>query len=172
MTQMQWDQPPEVMIDPSKTYYATFKTPKGSFRVRLLADKAPKTVNNFVFLAQQGFYDDTTFHRVLEGFMDQGGDPAGTGMGGPGYRFEDEIHPDLKFDQEGLLAMANAGPGTNGSQFFITYGPADWLTGRHTIFGVVVKGLAVAKGLKRRDPQRRPDYPGETLESVTIEQVD
>ena len=171
MAQMQWDNPPEMGIDPEKTYYATMKTAKGNIRIRLFADKAPNTVNNFVFLARQGYYDNTTFHRVIDSFMAQGGDPTGTGRGGPGYHFEDECDPSLTFDKPGLLAMANAGPGTNGSQFFITYAPTDWLNGKHTIFGVVTKGMAVALGLKQRDPQRQRT-PGEAIESVTIEEVD
>jgi peptidylprolyl isomerase/peptidyl-prolyl cis-trans isomerase B (cyclophilin B) len=166
----QWDQPPEMDIDPEKTYYATLKTEKGDIKVKLFAEKTPKTVNNFVFLARQGFYDNTTFHRVIPNFMAQGGDPTGTGAGGPGYQFEDEIDPELNFDQQGLLAMANAGPGTNGSQFFITYAPAPWLNGKHTIFGAVVEGMDVALSLRERDPQRRPRFPGDTLETVVIEE--
>jgi cyclophilin family peptidyl-prolyl cis-trans isomerase len=112
-----------MVIDPQKTYMAIFKTEKGDFVIELYADKAPKTVNNFVFLARDGFYDDTTFHRVIKGFMAQGGDPTGTGRGGPGYKFADEFHSSLKHDGAGILSMANAGANTNGSQFFITYGP-------------------------------------------------
>ena len=114
----QWDAPPELTIDPAKIYLATFKTAKGNIQVQLFADKAPITVNNFIFLARQGYYDNTTFHRVLTDFMAQGGDPTGTGSGGPGYTFEDEFSPDLLFNEPGLLAMANGGPNTNGSQFF------------------------------------------------------
>ncbi|NUQ85304.1 MAG: peptidylprolyl isomerase [Anaerolineales bacterium] len=156
-------------IDVTKKYFATFKMAKGGeFTVELFADKAPLTVNNFVFLARDGFYDGTTFHRVLEGFMAQGGDPTGTGGGGPGYRFEDEINDDLKFDKEGILAMANSGPNTNGSQFFITYAPTPWLDGLHTIFGRVVEGMDVVKGITLRDPNLLPDYPGDAIETITI----
>ena len=130
-------------IDVDKSYTATIKTNQGSFTVDLFAKDAPKTVNNFVFLAKDGFYDGVIFHRVIKNFMIQGGDPTGTGTGGPGYKFEDEIVPTLVFDRKGLLAMANSGPGTNGSQFFITTAPTDWLNGKHTIFGVVSQGQGV-----------------------------
>jgi len=160
---------PDMVIDTTKTYLATFKMANGGeFTVELYADKAPKTVNSFVFLARDGYYDGTTFHRVLEGFMAQAGDPTGTGSGGPGYQFEDEINDDLVFDGEGILAMANAGPGTNGSQFFITYGPTDWLNGLHTIFGKVTDGMDVVKGLTLRDPNQFPDYEGDVIETITI----
>ena len=165
----QYDAYPEMTIDTTKTYLATFKMANGGeFTVELYADKAPRTVNNFVFLARDGYYDGTTFHRVLEGFMAQGGDPTGTGSGGPGYQFEDEINDDLVFDSEGILAMANAGPGTNGSQFFITYGPTEWLNGLHTIFGRVSEGMDVVKGLTLRDPNQFPDYDGDAIETITI----
>jgi cyclophilin family peptidyl-prolyl cis-trans isomerase len=164
-----YDAVPPMTIDVTKKYLATFKMAKGGeFTVELYADKTPKTVNNFVFLARDGYYDGTTFHRVLEGFMAQGGDPTGTGMGGPGYQFEDEIVEDLKFDGEGILAMANAGPGTNGSQFFITYGPTEWLNGLHTIFGRVVEGMDVVKALTLRDPNQFPDYDGDVIEAIEI----
>ncbi|MDO8672771.1 MAG: peptidylprolyl isomerase, partial [Dehalococcoidia bacterium] len=133
-TPFQWSSPPAMEIDPSKSYEALFKTEIGDFRVRLFPEQAPVTVNNFVFLARQGYYDNTTFHRVLPGFMAQGGDPTGTGGGGPGYTFEDEFDPELQFDRPGLLAMANRGPDTNGGQFFITYAPTPHLNGLHTIF--------------------------------------
>jgi cyclophilin family peptidyl-prolyl cis-trans isomerase len=156
-------------IDTGKRYFATFKMAKGGeFIVELFADKAPVTVNNFVFLAQQGYYNGTTFHRVLDGFMAQGGDPTGTGMGGPGYQFEDEFSPDLTFDRPGLLAMANAGPNTNGSQFFITYAPTPHLNNLHTIFGEVVEGIDVVNGLTRRDPDQNPDFAGDAIETITI----
>jgi len=164
----QWSTPPDMVIDPTKTYYATFKTEKGDIKIKLFADKAPKAVNNLVFLAREGFYDNTTFHRVLEGFMAQGGDPTGSGRGGPGYRFEDEFHPDLQFDRPGLLAMANAGPNTNGSQFFITYAPTTWLNNRHTIFGEVVEGMDVARSLTPRDPMKNPASPGDALHTIEI----
>ena len=119
--------PPEMQIDPGKTYVATFETEKGDIVVELFADKVPNTVNSFVFLARQGFYDNTTFHRVIPDFMAQGGDPAGVGSGGPGYTFPDEFHPDLKHSQAGILSMANRGADTNSSQFFITYVPTPYL---------------------------------------------
>jgi len=157
-------------LDPAKKYFATVKTDVGDIKLELFADKTPKTVNNFVFLARQGFYDNTTFHRVIEGFMAQGGDPTGTGTGGPGYRFEDEIVADLKFDQPGLLAMANAGPNTNGSQFFITFVPTPWLDGNHTIFGKVVEGMDVLPKIVRRDPQDPNAPPGTKIQTVLIEE--
>lgn len=168
----QWDTPPEISVDPDKVYLATFVTEKGDIRVELFVDKAPVTVNNFVFLAREGFYDNTTFHRVLPDFMAQGGDPTGTGTGGPGYQFQDEIHPDLRFDQPGLLAMANAGPNTNGSQFFLTFVPTPHLNGRHTIFGKVVEGMEVLLSLRLRDPQANPDYAGDKLITVNIDEVE
>jgi peptidylprolyl isomerase len=160
---------PPMTIDVSKTYFATFQLAKGGeFRVELFDDQAPKTVNNFVYLARSGFYDGTTFHRVLDGFMAQGGDPTGTGSGGPGYQFEDEIDPSLTFDRAGLLAMANSGPNTNGSQFFITYDATPHLNGLHTIFGEVVEGIEVVNGITRRDPDQNPDFPGDAIETITI----
>ncbi len=166
----QWDKPPAMTIDPTKTYVAILKTEKGDIKVQLFADKAPKTVNNFVFLARQGYYDNTTFHRVLKDFMAQGGDPTGTGGGGPGYRFEDEIDSTLKFDDGGYLAMANAGPNTNGSQFFITFVPTPWLDGNHTIFGKVVEGMEVVKSLTLRDPSENPNFRGDLLKTIIIEE--
>lgn len=164
----QYDAAPPMTIDENKTYLATFKMAKGGeFVVELFADKAPVTVNNFVFLAQQGYYNGTTFHRVLEGFMAQGGDPTGTGAGGPGYQFEDEFS-DLTFDKPGLLAMANAGPNTNGSQFFITYAPTPHLNGLHTIFGEVIEGMDVVNSITLRDPQQNPDFEGDAIETITI----
>lgn len=132
--------PPEMMIDTSKSYQALFVTDQGEMLINLFDDQAPVTVNNFVFLATQGFYDDLTFHRVIQDFMVQGGDPVGVGNGGPGYTFEDEFDPSLRFDRRGLLAMANSGPATNGSQFFITHVPTEWLNDAHTIFGELVSG--------------------------------
>ena len=164
-----YDSPPEMQIDPEKSYTATFETEKGDIVIELFAEKAPKTVNNFVFLAREGFYDDTTFHRVLEGFMAQGGDPTGTGRGGPGYSFEDEFHPDLKHDRPGRLSMANAGPNTNGSQFFITFVPTPHLDGRHAVFGQVVEGMDVLDQLTRRDPRENPNYEGDKIETIRIE---
>lgn len=163
----QWSSPPPFTIDPSMQYFATFRLEKGGeFIVQLYADKAPVTVNNFVFLARQGFYDGTTFHRVIEGFMAQGGDPTGTGAGGPGYEFQDEFS-DLTFDRPGLVAMANSGPNTNGSQFFITFAPTEWLNNLHTIFGVVVQGMDVVYSITIRDPATAAS-PGDTIESITI----
>ena len=169
---LQWSSPPPMQIDPSKSYEAVFKTEVGDFRVRLFADRAPITVNNFVFLATKGYYDNTTFHRVLPGFMAQGGDPTGTGTGGPGYAFEDEFDPELQFDRAGLLAMANRGPDTNGGQFFMTYAPTPHLTGLHTIFGEVVEGAEVLNKLTPRDPQANPDFQGDSLISVEIIETD
>jgi cyclophilin family peptidyl-prolyl cis-trans isomerase len=134
-------------IDPAKTYRAVMETPHGTITFELFADRTPVTVNNFVALARRGFYDGLTFHRVIPGFMIQGGDPDGTGAGGPGYAFEDEFVDDLHFDRPGLLAMANAGPATNGSQFFITTSTPGHLDGRHTIFGRVVEGYDVVEAI-------------------------
>ncbi|HJQ13174.1 MAG TPA: peptidylprolyl isomerase [Anaerolineales bacterium] len=164
----QYNAAPPMSIDVNKQYFATFKLAKGGeFVVQLFPDKAPVTVNNFVYLARNGFYDGTTFHRVLDGFMAQGGDPTGTGSGGPGYQFEDEFS-DLAFDKPGLLAMANAGPNTNGSQFFITYVPTPHLNGLHTIFGEVIEGMDVVEGITRRDPDQNPSFQGDTIETITI----
>jgi cyclophilin family peptidyl-prolyl cis-trans isomerase len=164
--------PPTMTIDTGKFYYATLKTQRGDIKVQLFADRAPLTVNNFVFLAREGYYNDTTFHRVLEGFMAQAGDPTGTGSGGPGYQFADEIVDNLVFDRPGLLAMANAGPGTNGSQFFITFAPTDWLNGLHTIFGEVIEGADVVNQITKRDPNQGEGTPGDTLYTVLIEETD
>ena len=167
MSQMQWSNPPEMTIDSTKSYSATLQTENGDIILQLFATESPFTVNNFVFLARQGYYDGVTFHRVIAGFMAQGGDPTGTGAGGPGYNFDDEVDNDLSFDRQGLLAMANAGPGTNGSQFFITYAPTPHLTGKHTIFGEVIQGMDVALAIPPRDPQRDND-PGVVIESISI----
>jgi len=164
---MQWNKPPEMTIDPKKSYTATFKTDKGDIVVKLHADKVPNTVNNFVFLAKQGFYDGTTFHRVINDFMAQGGDPTGTGMGGPGYQFKDEFHPALKHSKPGILSMANAGPNTNGSQFFITHVPTPWLDGHHSVFGEVTQGMDVLLSIPARDPQK-VNAPAVHLISVII----
>jgi peptidylprolyl isomerase len=161
---------PPMTIDANKKYFATFKLAKGGqFVVQLFPDKAPKTVNSFVFLARDGYYDGTTFHRVLEGFMAQGGDPTGTGSGGPGYEFEYEPN-DLTFDKPGVVAMANTGAGTptNGSQFFITFVPTPQLNGGYTIFGQVTEGMDVVNGITRRDPNQNPTFQGDAIESVTI----
>lgn len=166
MTQKSWQTPPEYTIDIKKKYTATLKTNIGEIVVDLFADKAPSTVNNFVFLAREGFYDDTIFHRVIKDFMAQGGDPTGTGMGGPGYKFKDEFYPSLRHDQPGILSMANAGPNTNGSQFFITHVPTPWLDNKHTIFGKVRSGMDVVLAIPERDPH---NMTAETVKIKTIE---
>ena len=170
MAQKSYDHPPEMMISPDKDYYATFRTERGPIRVKLFADKAPETVNNFVFLAREGYFDGTTFHRVIKGFMVQGGDPTGTGAGGPGYRIRDEFHEDLKHDKPGVLSMANAGPNTGGSQFFITHAATPWLDERHAVFGEVVEGMEAVNAIRERDPQSDRE-PGDRIETVEIEEV-
>jgi cyclophilin family peptidyl-prolyl cis-trans isomerase len=168
VTSKQYSAAPEMTIDVNKKYFATVKMAKGGeFVIQLYPDKAPITVNSFVFLAREGFFNGVTFHRVLDGFMAQGGDPTGTGGGGPGYQFVNE-NSDLTFDKAGVVAMANAGPDTNGSQFFITFGPADFLNGGYTIFGQVTEGMDVVNGITRRDPDTNPNFPGDAIESVTI----
>lgn len=161
---------PAMVIDPKKKYTATFKTEKGDFTVELFADKAPNTVNNFVFLARDGFYDGVTFHRVIRGFMAQGGDPTGTGTGGPGYKFADEFHPALRHNGPGILSMANAGPGTNGSQFFITHGPTPHLDNKHSVFGKVTAGLEVMLSIPERDPGRARE-PGTKITTIEISEL-
>jgi cyclophilin family peptidyl-prolyl cis-trans isomerase len=161
---------PPMTIDPTKSYRATIVTEKGNIIVELYAGRAPNTVNNFVFLAREGFYDNTTFHRVIPGFMAQGGDPTGTGGGGPGYTFADEFDPSLRHDGPGVVSMANAGPGTNGSQFFITYDATPWLDDRHSVFGRVVEGMDVLGSLAPRDPQENPDYPGDAILTIVIQE--
>lgn len=165
-----YDHPPEMVLSPDRDYFATLRTEKGPIRVRLFAREAPETVNNFVFLAREGYFDGTTFHRVIEGFMAQGGDPTGTGSGGPGYRIRDEFHEDLRHDRAGILSMANAGPNTGGSQFFITHTPTPWLDGRHAIFGEVVEGMENVYALRVRDPGSARE-PGDRIEAVDIEEV-
>lgn len=137
---------------------ATIVTAKGTIRLQLFDDKTPKTVANFEKLAGDGFYDGLTFHRVIEDFMIQGGCPEGTGTGGPGYKFEDEFHADLRHDRPGILSMANAGPNTNGSQFFITHVPTPWLDGKHSVFGCVLEGQDVVDAIQA----------GDVMEKVTI----
>jgi cyclophilin family peptidyl-prolyl cis-trans isomerase len=159
--------PPSGALDTTKSYTATFKTQRGDITVELYADRAPLTVENFVNLARAGFYDGTTFHRVINGFMAQGGDPTGTGTGGPGYQFADEFHPSLRHDSAGILSMANAGAGTNGSQFFITHGPTPHLDNRHSVFGKVTGGMDVVHALRERDPQRDRE-PGDRIETIEI----
>ncbi len=165
-----YSSPPAMGIDPKKRYTAMFKTEKGDFEVELFADKAPKTVNNFVFLSRDGFYDGVTFHRVIPDFMAQGGDPTGTGTGGPGYKFADEFHPDLKHSKPGILSMANAGRNTNGSQFFITFTPTPHLDGKHSVFGQVVKGMEVVRSIRERDPGRARE-PGTKILTIEIREV-
>jgi cyclophilin family peptidyl-prolyl cis-trans isomerase len=166
----QWSKAPDMEIDSKKSYTATIKTDKGNIIIELFAGQVPNTVNNFVFLARQGFYDGTIFHRVIANFMVQGGDPTGTGMGGPGYKFKDEFDRSLKHDKPGVLSMANAGPNTNGSQFFITHVPTPWLDGRHAVFGQVKEGMDVVNSIPQRDPQR-PEYPGIQIQSIDIQEA-
>jgi len=162
-----YSSPPPMTIDADKSYQAVIETGGGTVVIDLFTDTAPVTVNNFVNLARDGYYDGTIFHRVLADFMAQGGDPTGTGTGGPGYTFEDEVDNDRVFDRPGILAMANSGPATNGSQFFITTVPTEWLNGNHTIFGEVVEGYDLIAGIQLRDPGA-PSGPGQRLDSVTI----
>jgi cyclophilin family peptidyl-prolyl cis-trans isomerase len=166
--------PPEMQIDPEKAYFATISTNKGDILAMLFADKAPKTVNNFVVLSRDGYYDGIIFHRVIADFMAQAGDPTGTGSGGPGYQFADEFHPDLKHDRPGVLSMANSGANTNGSQFFITHVPTPWLDAYdengdlkncadpqiscHAVFGQVLEGMDVVLSVE----------VGDVIETITI----
>src|SRR5215471_6869574 len=154
----QYSAPPPLTIDPNKKYSAVFNTSRGEIVCELFARDAPNTVNNFVFLARDKFYDGTVFHRVIENFMIQGGDPTGTGRGGPGYRFGDEVKNNPHKHQVGTLSMANAGPNTNGSQFFITHVVTNWLDGKHTVFGKVLSGQDVVNAVQQ----------GDTLNKVTI----
>ncbi len=151
MPTQQWSQPPAMAIDPQKSYRAEMQTNKGLIELELYPQYAPKTVNNFVFLARAGFYDDVRFHRVISNFVIQGGDPTGTGSGGPGYRFEDEVLNNPLKHETGTLSMANAGPNTNGSQFFITHSPQPHLNGRHTVFGKVTNGMDVVNTIRQGD---------------------
>jgi len=159
---------PAMVIDSKKEYTATIQTSKGDLVIQLFAKDVPKTVNNFVFLARDGFYDGCTFHRVIPGFMAQGGDPTGTGAGGPGYNFADEFTAHKH--ETGSLSMANAGPNTNGSQFFICYAPQPHLNGHHSVFGKLVQGMDVLQKLSARDPSRSTNVPGEKMIKVTIEE--
>ena len=162
---------PPMTIDKAKTYLAHIQTAKGEIVLELYAEAAPLAVNNFIFLARNGWYDGITFHRVIANFVVQAGDPTGTGYGGPGYAFSNEIVPALKFDGEGVLAMANAGADSNGSQFFITLAPAPNLDGGYTIFGHVLEGMDVVKSLSVRDPSQNADLPpGDVIVKVTIEE--
>jgi peptidyl-prolyl cis-trans isomerase B (cyclophilin B) len=158
MSKNQWDNPPEMQIDPQKNYSIKIATNRGDIELELYPQHAPKTVNNFVFLSKAGFYDGVTFHRVIDDFVIQGGDPTGTGRGGPGYKFEDEVKDNPLTHEKGAISMANAGPDTNGSQFFITHSPQSHLNGKHTVFGKVVKGIDVVDAIR----------PGDTMERVTV----
>jgi len=151
MAAKQWNAPPAMTIDSKKKYRARIQTSRGAISVDLHAQHAPKTVNNFVFLAREGFYDGITFHRVIANFMIQTGDPTGSGRGGPGYRFEDETKGNPARHETGVLSMANAGPNTNGSQFFITHAPQPHLDGKHTVFGKVVEGQDVVNAIRQGD---------------------
>lgn len=180
-----WDDPPQMMIDTSKSYRAVFEMAKGEeFEAELYANEVPRVVNNFVFLAREGFYDGVTFHRVLEGFMAQTGDPTGTGTGGPGYRFESEFHPDLSHDSAGILSMANAGGlNTNGSQFFITFRETSFLdhlnpdgsekncaqrgVSCHSVFGKVTSGMDVVNNITLRNPSEAT-APGDVITTIRI----
>lgn len=157
----QYNSPPAMRIDTDKIYLATLETDAGTIELELYPEHAPKTVNNFIFLAGEGFYDGTTFHRVISDFMVQGGDPTGTGRGGPGYRFEDETRGNPLTHETGVISMANAGPNTNGSQFFITHSPQPHLNGNHTVFGKVTSGQEVVDAIKQ----------GDTLTKVTISEA-
>ena len=157
----QWTTPPAMQIDPKKKYTATIETNRGTIVIALAAEHAPKTVNNFVFLAKEGYYDGIAFHRVISNFMVQGGDPTGSGRGGPGYKFEDETRGNPLKHTSKVLSMANAGPNTNGSQFFITHSPQPHLDGKHTVFGTVTEGADVVDAIKQ----------GDTMTKVTISEV-
>lgn len=160
---------PSGTLDLTKSYSARFKTERGEFTCELFAADAPMTVENFVNLARAGFYDGTTFHRVIPGFMAQGGDPTGTGTGGPGYSFRDELSVKRRHEGPGTLSMANAGPNTNGSQFFITFGATPHLDGRHTVFGRVTSGMDVVSSIRERDPQR-DSQPGDRIDTIEIDE--
>jgi cyclophilin family peptidyl-prolyl cis-trans isomerase len=162
--------PPSGTLDLHQTYTARFKTERGEIVCELHGAQAPLTVENFINLARAGFYDGTTFHRVIGGFMAQGGDPTGTGRGGPGYSFGDEVSPELRHDAAGVLSMANAGPNTNGSQFFITLGPTPHLNGRHTVFGRVTEGMEVLRSIRERDPDA-DSKPGDRIDTIEIEEA-
>ena len=161
---------PPTVLDPNKEYSAVIKTSQGDFTIQLYADKAPMAVNSFIYLAQQGWFDNVSWHRVLPNFVAQTGDPTGTGFGGPGYIFKNEVSDSLKFDRAGLVAMANSGADTNGSQFFVTYAEAPSLDGDYTIFGEVTSGMDVVQKLTPRDPSKGGELPvGDTILSITVE---
>jgi peptidyl-prolyl cis-trans isomerase B (cyclophilin B) len=155
MSQQQWNSPPDMSIDTDRTYKCSIETDRGAIELELYPEHAPVTVNNFVFLARESFYDGTVFHRVINDFMIQGGDPTGSGRGGPGYRFQDEFDNNPLRHERGVISMANAGPATNGSQFFITHGPQPHLDGRHTVFGKVIAGQDVVDAVRQGDKVQR-----------------
>ena len=161
MTQKKWQKPPMISIDPKTTYSALLETNAGKIELELYPEYAPVTVNNFIFLAQEGFYDGVIFHRVISNFVIQGGDPTGTGRGGPGYQFEDELKNNPLKHERGVISMANAGPNTNGSQFFITHSPQPHLDGKHTVFGKVVQGIDIVDAIRQ----------GDKIERIVISQV-
>jgi len=161
MAAKKWNKAPEVQIDPTKSYTVKMETSQGDIELALYPQYAPKTVNNFLFLIREGYYDGVTFHRVIKNFVIQGGDPTGTGSGGPGYQFEDEFRGNPLKHETGAISMANAGPGTNGSQFFITHSPQPHLDGHHTVFGKVVKGQDVVNAIAQ----------GDWMEKVTVSEA-
>lgn len=162
----QYSSSPEMMIDTGRQYIATIETEKGNLVLELFAADVPVTVNNFVFLSRDGFYDGTTFHRIIPGFMVQGGDPTGTGRGSAGYRFDDEFSAHKH--EAGTLSMANSGANTNGSQFFITFTPQSGLDGKHSVFGQLIEGMDVLKSLTPRDPNQNPQFEGDRIIRITI----
>ncbi len=169
---MRWNEPPEMALQDGVDYQALIRTERGDILVDLFQDQAPLTVNNLVFLARNGFYDGVAFHRVLPGFMAQTGDPTGTGSGGPGYTFRDEIVSALRHDGPGVLSMANRGPNTNGSQFFITFVATPHLDGKHTVFGQVIEGMDIVGSLSPRDPLASPQSEGDRILTIEIIEVE
>lgn len=155
MSDMKWNSPPEMQIDQDKKYKAQMETSKGTIELELYPEHAPITVNNFVFLSREGFYNGVIFHRVISNFVIQGGDPTGTGRGGPGYQFEDEVKDNPLIHERGAISMANAGPNTNGSQFFIAHSPQPHLDGNHTVFGKVIQGLEVVDTIQEGDKMEK-----------------
>ena len=161
-----WSSKPPMTIDTGKQYTATIETEKGDMVAELFARDVPETVNNFVFLAREGFYDGSTFHRVIPGFMAQGGDPTGTGRGDAGYKFDDEFTEHKH--EAGTLSMANSGPNTNGAQFFITFAPQHGLDNKHSVFGQLIEGMDVLESLTPRDPSQNPQFTGDKILRITI----
>jgi len=168
VTAQRYAKPPAMKLDLTKSYTARVKTERGEMTCELFAADAPLTVENFINLARAGYYDGTTFHRVIPGFMAQGGDPTGTGSGEPGYTFRDEVSSARRHAGPGVLSMANSGPGTNGSQFFITYAATPHLDGRHSVFGRITEGMDVLLAIRERDPQRDRN-PGDRIDTIEIE---